>query len=200
MDALMLGSCIAHRINPRAYMHTVAELLVQGWPNARLRELLPDRIRTLYPRWRRCIRDPCPHDRNASTRCGAVASMAQAWRQGGRRTRPLDGLRRTRMRPRERSPLRRAPLHLQGCSEIARWTGPTRAVYPEFSRLHDGAGRGLTLDRRALRRPLDYHLTDAPAKAGRQGPSNVVEPCHAAVAGSIRALERRMSDRQWTRS
>lgn len=45
----VLGSCIAHRVNPRAYMHTVAKLLVNGWPNARLRELLPDRITALYP-------------------------------------------------------------------------------------------------------------------------------------------------------
>jgi transposase len=45
----VLGSCIAHRVNPRAYMHTVAKLLVNGWPNARLRELLPDRITALHP-------------------------------------------------------------------------------------------------------------------------------------------------------
>ena len=49
MILTVLGSCIAHRVNPRAYLHAVAKLLVGGWPNARLRELLPDRITALYP-------------------------------------------------------------------------------------------------------------------------------------------------------
>ncbi len=45
----ILATCIAHDVNPRAYLHVLARLLVQGWPNARLRELLPDRILALHP-------------------------------------------------------------------------------------------------------------------------------------------------------
>jgi transposase len=48
----VIGTCIAHRINPRAYLHVVAKLIVNGFPNARLRELLPDRIATLHPELR----------------------------------------------------------------------------------------------------------------------------------------------------
>ena len=48
----LLGTCIAHRINPRAYLHVVTKLLVNGFPNARLRELLPDQIVTLHPELR----------------------------------------------------------------------------------------------------------------------------------------------------
>jgi transposase len=48
----ILGTCIAHRINPRAYLHVVTKLLVNAWPSARLRELLPDRIGALHPRLR----------------------------------------------------------------------------------------------------------------------------------------------------
>jgi transposase len=45
----IVGTCIAHRINPRAYLHAVTKLIVNGWPNARLRELLPDRIGAQHP-------------------------------------------------------------------------------------------------------------------------------------------------------
>jgi len=48
----LLGTCIAHRINPRAYLHVVTKLLVNGFPNARIRELLPDRILDLHPELR----------------------------------------------------------------------------------------------------------------------------------------------------
>jgi transposase len=48
----LLGTCIAHRINPRPYLHVVTKLLVNGFPNARLRELLPDRIGELHPELR----------------------------------------------------------------------------------------------------------------------------------------------------
>ena len=48
----LLGTCIAHRINPRAYLHAVTKLIVNGLPNARLRELLPDRILKLHPELR----------------------------------------------------------------------------------------------------------------------------------------------------
>jgi len=34
---------------PRAYLHLVTRLIVQGWPNAKLRDLLPDRILAAHP-------------------------------------------------------------------------------------------------------------------------------------------------------
>jgi hypothetical protein len=48
----IIGTCIAHRINPRAYLHAVTKLIVNSWPNARLRELLPDQILKLHPELR----------------------------------------------------------------------------------------------------------------------------------------------------
>lgn len=48
----IFGTCIAHGINPRAYLHAVTKLIVHGWPQARLRELLPDRIAALKPELR----------------------------------------------------------------------------------------------------------------------------------------------------
>jgi transposase len=45
----IFGTCIAHGINPRAYLHAVTKLIVHGFPQARLRELLPDRIAELKP-------------------------------------------------------------------------------------------------------------------------------------------------------
>jgi transposase len=57
----ILGTCLAHRINPRAYLHVVTKLIVNGFPNARLRELLPDRIVERHPELRllpRAVRQP----------------------------------------------------------------------------------------------------------------------------------------------
>ena len=48
----VVGTCIAHRINPRAYLHVVAKLILHGFPNRRLRDLLPDRIGLLHPELR----------------------------------------------------------------------------------------------------------------------------------------------------
>lgn len=45
----ILATCIAHDLNPRAYLHRVTHLIVAGWPQRRLRELLPDRIVALHP-------------------------------------------------------------------------------------------------------------------------------------------------------
>jgi transposase len=45
----LVGTCIAQHVNPRAYLHLVTKLLVQGWPMARLRELLPDQMAQSYP-------------------------------------------------------------------------------------------------------------------------------------------------------
>jgi transposase len=56
----IVGTCIAHRINPRAYLHVVTKLIVNGWPSARLRELLPDRIGELHPELRLPVRAARP--------------------------------------------------------------------------------------------------------------------------------------------
>jgi transposase len=45
----IVATCIAHDVNPRAYLHVVSKLIVNGWPQTRLRELLPDRIVALHP-------------------------------------------------------------------------------------------------------------------------------------------------------
>jgi transposase len=45
----ILGTCIAHDVNPRAYLHLVSKLIVQGWPHAKLRDLLPDRMLASNP-------------------------------------------------------------------------------------------------------------------------------------------------------
>jgi transposase len=45
----IIASCIAHEINPRAYLHRVVHCIVHGWPQARLRELLPDQMLAAHP-------------------------------------------------------------------------------------------------------------------------------------------------------
>ena len=45
----IVATCIAHDVNPRPYLHLVTRLIVHGWPHARLRDLLPDRILTAHP-------------------------------------------------------------------------------------------------------------------------------------------------------
>jgi hypothetical protein len=45
----IISTCIAHEVNPRAYLHLVTRLIVQGWPHAKLRDLLPDRIVVTHP-------------------------------------------------------------------------------------------------------------------------------------------------------
>lgn len=45
----IVATCIAHDVNPRAYLHLVTKLIVHGWPNAKLRELLPDKILAMHP-------------------------------------------------------------------------------------------------------------------------------------------------------
>jgi transposase len=56
----ILGTCIAHRINPRAYMHLVTRLIVHGHPQSRLHELLPDKLAELRPELRLPARGPRP--------------------------------------------------------------------------------------------------------------------------------------------
>lgn len=45
----IVATCIAHDLNPRAYLHLVTQLIVHGWPRNKLRELLPDRITLAHP-------------------------------------------------------------------------------------------------------------------------------------------------------
>lgn len=45
----IVGTCVAHELNPRAYLHLVTKMLVYGWPQARLRDLLPDRLAVAHP-------------------------------------------------------------------------------------------------------------------------------------------------------
>jgi len=45
----IVATCIAHDVNPRAYLHLVTRLIVRGWPQKKLRELLPDRILGTHP-------------------------------------------------------------------------------------------------------------------------------------------------------
>ncbi len=45
----IIATCIAHDVNPRAYLHLVVRGIVHGWPQARLRDLLPDRMLVTHP-------------------------------------------------------------------------------------------------------------------------------------------------------
>lgn len=45
----IIATAIAHDLNPRAYLHFLAKAIVSGWPQAKLRELLPDRILVSHP-------------------------------------------------------------------------------------------------------------------------------------------------------
>jgi len=45
----IIATCIAHHVNPRAYLHLVTQLIVKGWPQAKLRDLLPDRMLAAHP-------------------------------------------------------------------------------------------------------------------------------------------------------
>ena len=45
----IIGTCIAHDVNPRAYLHLVTKLIVHRWPNSKLRDLLPDRMLAAHP-------------------------------------------------------------------------------------------------------------------------------------------------------
>lgn len=45
----IIATCIAHDVNPRAYLHLVTKLIVNGWPQSKLREILPDRVLAAHP-------------------------------------------------------------------------------------------------------------------------------------------------------
>jgi hypothetical protein len=48
----ILGTCIAQGINPRAYLHLLAKLIVEKQPRARYAELLPEALAAAYPELR----------------------------------------------------------------------------------------------------------------------------------------------------
>jgi transposase len=61
----IIGTCVAHGINPRSFLHLVTKLIVHGWPDDKLRELLPDRLAATHPEL--VVRDradelPAAHD------------------------------------------------------------------------------------------------------------------------------------------
>jgi transposase len=45
----IIATCIAHDVNPRAYLHAITKLIVGGWPQAKVRDLLPDRVLASHP-------------------------------------------------------------------------------------------------------------------------------------------------------
>lgn len=45
----IIATCIAHDVNPRAYLHAVTRLIVYGWPDSKVRELLPHRMMVAHP-------------------------------------------------------------------------------------------------------------------------------------------------------
>ncbi len=45
----IVATAIAHDVNPRAYLHVVTKLIVNGWPQANVRALLPDRLLASHP-------------------------------------------------------------------------------------------------------------------------------------------------------
>lgn len=59
----IIGTCIAHDINPRPYLHLVTKRLIHGWPQSKLRDLLPDRIALDHPELRVPASARGPHPR-----------------------------------------------------------------------------------------------------------------------------------------
>jgi transposase len=45
----LVATCVTHDVNPRAYLHLATKLILAGWPQKNLRELLPDRLAASHP-------------------------------------------------------------------------------------------------------------------------------------------------------
>jgi transposase len=45
----IVATCVSYGVNPRAYLHLVTTLIINRWPNAKLRALLPDRLALAHP-------------------------------------------------------------------------------------------------------------------------------------------------------
>jgi transposase len=57
----IVGTCVAHEINPRAYLHLATKMLLNGWPQSKLRDLLPDRLAAAHPTLLLSQDDPIAH-------------------------------------------------------------------------------------------------------------------------------------------
>jgi hypothetical protein len=44
----IVATCVAHGVNPRAYLHLVTNLIINGWRQTELRALLPDRLALVH--------------------------------------------------------------------------------------------------------------------------------------------------------
>ena len=44
-----VATCIAHDVNQRVYLQDVVACIVRGWPQDKLRDLLPDRVLAAHP-------------------------------------------------------------------------------------------------------------------------------------------------------
>ncbi len=91
----IVGTCVSFGINPRAYLHLVTKLLVERWPQSRVRELLPDRIAVSHPAHvirsgpfrspysrpkghHRAVLTPVDVQRRRTTRSGAANALRDA--------------------------------------------------------------------------------------------------------------------------
>ena len=40
----IVATSVSYGVNPRAYLHLATKLIISGWPQAKLRDVLPDRL------------------------------------------------------------------------------------------------------------------------------------------------------------
>jgi len=45
----IVATCVSYGVNPRAYLHLATKLIINRWPQAKLRDLLPDRLAVANP-------------------------------------------------------------------------------------------------------------------------------------------------------
>jgi len=45
----IVATCVSYGVNPRAYLHLATKLIINRWPQAKLRDLLPDRLALAHP-------------------------------------------------------------------------------------------------------------------------------------------------------
>jgi transposase len=56
----IIGTALAHGLRPRQYLHEIVKRLLDGWPQAKIAELLPDRIGAMTPELRAvAVADGC---------------------------------------------------------------------------------------------------------------------------------------------
>jgi transposase len=72
----VIGTCVAQRINPRAFLHKALALLVQGWDEDKMHELAPERLAEHYPELRMPARaSPDPDEASIAE---LIAALEQA--------------------------------------------------------------------------------------------------------------------------